>query len=545
MTSFQVVVEIENLAPNQGTFLTPLWFGFHDGTFDTYDRGRPSSPGLESLAEDGATELISTEFTLAGFGTVQGAIAGPSGAAGPIDPDETAQFIVTLDSRNPQSRFFSYASMIIPSNDFFIANGNERAHRIFDDQGNFLGADFLVLGNQVLDAGTEVNDEVPANTAFFGQQAPDTGVDENGVVRVAQGFIPNGPILSDPRFSNANFTAPGYQVARIRVTATNPVFPVAAPVSLASVLTGDQEVPQPTGSDALGFSALTLNETGTALSYSLTVFGLDFGQFLGTGPQTTDTSDDVTRIHIHDGDRGQNGGVALGLIDLVAPAANNQDADDFQIVQNSNGSVTLSGVWEPTDNTLISLNQFVGEIRNAEEREDIGLYWNVHTTAFPEGEIRGQLRQGNLEAGDVPGQVITGGGQNDVSVGLPGNDTISGQGGNDRLFGEAGDDLLRGNAGNDRLFGGEGNDTLDGGSGNDTLDGGLGNDVFVLSRGVGRNLVRDFTVGEDLLQLRGSLNFSDLTITDQGRNTLISADDDLLAILRNISPGTINSSVFV
>jgi Ca2+-binding RTX toxin-like protein len=223
MTTNTVTISVENLAPEQGTFLTPLWFGFHDGTFDTYDRGRPVSPGLESLAEDGATELISQEFDLAGFGTVQGTILGGEGTLGPIDPGEIANFTVELDSDDPGSRFFNYASMIIPSNDFFISNGNERAHQIFDEEGNFIGADFIILGSNVLDAGSEVNDEIPANTAFFGQQAPNTGVSENGVVQLAQGFIEGGPILSDPRFINADYTQEGYEIARIRVFLAEPI----------------------------------------------------------------------------------------------------------------------------------------------------------------------------------------------------------------------------------------------------------------------------------------------------------------------------------
>lgn len=117
------------------------------------------------------------------------------GAPGPIDPGETGSFTVTLDASNPNSRYFNFASMILPSNDFFIANGNERAHEIFDAKSNFLGADFTVIGSQVLDAGTEVNDEIPANTAFFGQSVPNTGTVENGVVRTATGFIPGGSIL--------------------------------------------------------------------------------------------------------------------------------------------------------------------------------------------------------------------------------------------------------------------------------------------------------------------------------------------------------------
>ncbi len=221
MNPIEVTVSIENISPENGTTLTPLWFGFHDGNFDTYDRGRPVSPGLESLAEDGATELISQEFDLAGFGAVQGAIPGLEGTPGPIDPGETATVTVELDGSDSTSRFFNYASMVLPSNDFFIANGNEQGIPIFDEAGNFIGADFIVLGSSVLDAGSEVNDELPANTAFFGQQAPDTGVVENGVVQLAEGFIPGGPILSSEDFGNADFTAEGYQVARIRVFAAS------------------------------------------------------------------------------------------------------------------------------------------------------------------------------------------------------------------------------------------------------------------------------------------------------------------------------------
>ena len=213
----QLTIEIENLAPTNATLLTPVWFGIHNGTFDTYDRGRPISPGLERLAEDGIVDGINREFNLAGFGKVQGAVFGSAGTPGPIDPGETGTVTVSVDGSDPTSRYFSYASMILPSNDFWISNGNERAHQIFDDQGNFLGADFTVLGSQVLDAGSEVNDEIPMNTAFFGQQNPNTGVTENGVVQLAGGFIPGGSILSTPKFANADFTAPNYQVARFRI----------------------------------------------------------------------------------------------------------------------------------------------------------------------------------------------------------------------------------------------------------------------------------------------------------------------------------------
>lgn len=209
-----VNVKITNLAPAEGNFLTPLWAGFHDGSFDLYDIGSPATAGLERLAEDGNTGPLSGEFLGSGAGLVDGTIAGPGG---PFAPGEMASMNFLLDNSAATSRYFSYASMVIPSNDAFIANGDPIAHEVFDAGGNFLGADFIVLGTGVRDAGTEVNDEIPANTAFLGQTVPDTGVPEGGTVQVHPGFIPGGNILT--AFPNADFTVPGYQVARITVTA--------------------------------------------------------------------------------------------------------------------------------------------------------------------------------------------------------------------------------------------------------------------------------------------------------------------------------------
>ncbi|MGD1920601.1 MAG: spondin domain-containing protein [Pleurocapsa sp.] len=175
MPETNVTVTIENLAPENGTFITPVWVGFHNGGFDTYDRGRPVSPGLESLAEDGDTSGISQEFLDSGNGTVDATLLGLEGVEGPIDPGEVVSQTFTLDSEDPNNRFFNYASMVLPSNDAFIANGNETAIPIFDENGHFIGTDFIIYGNQVLDAGTEINDEAKDSTAFFGQSAPNTG----------------------------------------------------------------------------------------------------------------------------------------------------------------------------------------------------------------------------------------------------------------------------------------------------------------------------------------------------------------------------------
>lgn len=211
-----IKVTITNLAPAGGTFLTPVWVGFHNGGFDLYDSGSPISPALERLAEDGDTPPLMADFTASGAGTVQGALGG-----GPFGPGSSVSMLFALDGMAASSRYFSYASMVVPSNDAFVANGNPLAFSIFSMGGAFLGADFIVSGGMVNDAGSEVNDEIPMNTAFFGQTVPNTGVAQNGVVAIHPGFLPpgSGGILDAAMFKNADFKASGYQIARIQVEA--------------------------------------------------------------------------------------------------------------------------------------------------------------------------------------------------------------------------------------------------------------------------------------------------------------------------------------
>ena len=228
-----VTVKIESLAPENGTYLTPVWVGFHDGNFDLFEVGIGASDGLQRLAEDGNTLPIGDEFLApddlddlggaVGAGVVNGTISS-GGDIPPIPPGATTELTFSLDSDAFRSRYFTFASMVIPSNDAFIGNADPTAHPVFNDAGEFIGGSFVVTGAEVYDAGTEVNDELPANTAFFGQAAADTGTDENGTVQLHSGFKPagSGGILADSGFANADFKAGGYQVVRITLTASEP-----------------------------------------------------------------------------------------------------------------------------------------------------------------------------------------------------------------------------------------------------------------------------------------------------------------------------------
>ena len=188
---------------------------FHDGSFDIFDEGGMASASLESIAEDGATGTLGAEFEASGAGSRHATVIS-GGDIPPFAPGDSNAMTFRLDGASPLSRYLSFASMVIPSNDAFVANGDPIAMEIFDEAGNFVGAEIIIVGSQVWDAGTEVNDEVPANTAFLEQAAPDTGDDEGGTVQLHEGFMPEGNVLS--AYPAADFMAAGFEVLRITVT---------------------------------------------------------------------------------------------------------------------------------------------------------------------------------------------------------------------------------------------------------------------------------------------------------------------------------------
>lgn len=162
------------------------------------------------------------------------------------------------------------------------------------------------------------------------------------------------------------------------------------PFLFSADLTGSQEV-DPGDGDATGTAQLRLNELGTGLRYTLNVSGLDFGNLAGVAPQTPQTDDDVVGLHIHQGNRGENGDVVLGIVN---PA---QDEDDFTVVINDDGSATISGIWDESDPANQSLSNFVTDLRSTPDGEDTDLYFNIHTEGFPSGAIRGQIAGGEID----------------------------------------------------------------------------------------------------------------------------------------------------
>jgi hypothetical protein len=79
------------------------------------------------------------------------------------------------------------------------------------------------------------------------------------------------------------------------------------------------------------------------------------------------------------------------------------------------------------------------------------------------------------------------------------------------------------------MSGGLGNDTLTG----DDFSGGEGTDTFVLAVGEGTDTIVDFEVGIDVIAL-ANLTFTDLSLTSENGNTLITFGDETLAILEGV-----------
>lgn len=178
----QYRVTITNNAPAGGTYITPVWVGFHSGSFDLFDPGSAASSALERVAEDGNTAPLSASFSGSGVDATLG--------AGPIAPgmNATADFNLVDGGSND---YLSFASMILSSSDFFIGNGNPLVVSVADLlDGMVDSVSYTVLN--VWDAGTEVNDFAtsagnPLVGFTGGQTGPNQGADENGVVTLASG----------------------------------------------------------------------------------------------------------------------------------------------------------------------------------------------------------------------------------------------------------------------------------------------------------------------------------------------------------------------
>ena len=170
-TATPLTITITNTQGEGGLAIAPFYTAFHNASFDAFEEGEAASAGLEQLAEVGSPGLIASE-RLDAFPDSQGRTNGAPLAAG-----QTAT--INIDVDGAENQYFTFLSMILPSNDVFV--GNDDALRVFDTNGLFLGPKTLnITGLDAYDAGTELTDPTTAPGVAVG--TPPAGADENGVI---------------------------------------------------------------------------------------------------------------------------------------------------------------------------------------------------------------------------------------------------------------------------------------------------------------------------------------------------------------------------
>ena len=128
-------------------------------------------------------------------------------------------------------------------------------------------------------------------------------------------------------------------------------------------------------------------------------------------------------------------------------------------------------------------------------------------------------------------------------------DEITGDEGDDRLYGHGGADTLHGDGGNDMLDGGAEDDRLEGGSGKDVLTGGEGRDTIVFRDGFDHDVVTDFDLAQDRVQVASS-GVKDwkgvqarLSAAADG-SAILTLDDGSTLLFQGVSPKELNERHF-
>ncbi len=178
-------ISIENTMGGDSFFFTPFWISASNGGFDVYNTGQAAAdfPGITQLAENGNTAPLSDAFAASAAGAAGGVQATVTASAfdgdAPVfSPGESTTFNLDVGDASV-NRYFSFASMVIPSNDLFVGNDDAFAYELFNNDGVFIGPLVIeIYGRDVNDNGSEVNsaDNDAAFSTNDGQSLPEFGV---------------------------------------------------------------------------------------------------------------------------------------------------------------------------------------------------------------------------------------------------------------------------------------------------------------------------------------------------------------------------------
>lgn len=220
-----VTVTITNLAAANSVSFAPLHLGFHRGAFDAFNIGAVAAPGIVSVAEGGAGGQWQTDFAAADPTATRGTIGGAL-----LPGQSRSQSFIVNAGLN---RFFTFASMVIPSNDFFIGNDDPMRYRLFDDAGNLVINRITQTSSQIWDAGSEAFSI--AGSAFLVNGVNAVRTPQNGVVsfNFAELIGFNGQMTAGGYVFSSGLTA-GQEIYRIEFSSTV----VPEPASMVLLATG-------------------------------------------------------------------------------------------------------------------------------------------------------------------------------------------------------------------------------------------------------------------------------------------------------------------
>lgn len=199
-----VTVTVNNLAPTNSISFAPLHLGFHQGVFDAFNNGMTAGAGIVSVAEGGLGDVWQSDLAAADPTATRGTI----GMALTPGQSRSMSFLVNT-GLNP---FFTFASMVVPSNDFFIGNDNPQAFRLFDASGNLIINSINQTSSQIWDAGSELFSV--AGAAFLVNGVNAVRTPQNGVVSFN---------FAELAQFNGEVTAAGYTF-NSQLTANQPIY---------------------------------------------------------------------------------------------------------------------------------------------------------------------------------------------------------------------------------------------------------------------------------------------------------------------------------
>jgi hypothetical protein len=132
---------------------------------------------------------------------------------------------------------------------------------------------------------------------------------------------------------------------------------------------------------SFGTATFTLNDAMTAMTFSATIFNIDF-----TGLQTADPNDNLVAAHIHASPTVTptvNGPVVWGF--FGAPFNDNNPPDVVNTAFATGVGGVISGKWDLPEGNATTLALQLPNILSGRS------YINFHTTQFGGGEIRGAI----------------------------------------------------------------------------------------------------------------------------------------------------------